>query len=1497
MSSSSSLPAVERRSPKRQKTGVDSRYLSRNEDGRNENGAGVLEPMLKPRAYQEEMLAESLRQNIIIAMDTGSGKTQIAILRIREELARCPKHKLVWFTVPTVALAQQQYDVISKQLPAFQTRMLSGADDLDHWSTQKIWDDILHNIRIVVSTPQVLLDALEHGFVTLKRIALLVFDEGELDEPRNTTVPLRIVWLTSIPPAHHCQRSAPANRIMQQHYHEHLQRFGFTEDLPHILGLTASPVTKSKDLETIEKNLNAVCKTPKRYREEMLRFVHRPELCRVVVQGNTHEYSLTVKGLSKVPDGLDLNADPLVKRYKNRTDPKSSMKLSKAITTGKTPCSSQLRTFANRAQVIHDELGPWAADAFAAKCIDRHASKHRNNYDSYMSDWNMDDAKYISGALSKVPVASADHAWNSEPGLISEKVEKLIDLLQAESSPDFTGIIFAQQRATVLMLARLLSLHPSTRDKFRIGPFVGGSDNRTSNIYELNDLRSQKDTTDDLRTGKKNLVIATSVLEEGIDVSACHLVVCFDRLTNLRSFIQRRGRARKQGSKFVIFMDETDQESLKKWTEMEKVMKDMYADEMRDLAHIQEREAIEEFSNASFRIESTEALLNFDNARPYLEHFCDTLSCDFTDSRPDFIVYEDETGMFSAKVILPNVLDPRLREFHSSSAWLTEKMAQRDAAFQAYLKLHEAGMVNENLLPVHTRREDRSTEDMEKRSSFACTNPWYRIATLWQDAASLHQSIIEVTSGSSAVLPQMRVVLPVAVPCEMSFKLFWNAETTYTVRLTPECRSSFPADLTALAVEATHILLSSVFSSRMDSDRRDYGCLFFPDACRTTESIQDWCDSVRGTIPAHDIEFYDSTRLQTVGLVRRLDKQTRPWVPEMCLWKSPELEDSYAANGEHDMQVEEPELLHVEGTVLPKRTDFLHPVMTSNSDSLPLAHTAKKCRPARDCSVDKLPSKYTRFAVFIPSIIHRLETLLLAEMLATSILAPVRFKNLKLIITAISASSAREDDNYQRIEFLGDSLLSLHTSLQLAATNPLWHEGLLSTAKDRVVSNARLSRAAIETGLNKFIVSKVFTGIKWRPSYNKDLIEQHDKDVPERDLSTKTLADVVEALVGAATIDGGKQKATECLRVFLPEVRWLPFAERVNLLYEIAPEIDESAPSDMLSDIEKLIGYTFTKKSLLVEAFTHPSSTGTTRSYQRLEFMGDAILDHIIAQVLYDAPRELPHYHMHLIRSALSNANYLAFLCLNTSMEELRGEIAAPSKVSNHNHRQKTEVRTTVTTQTIYLWQFMRHSAAWDIIDAQQQAFTQYIALRDDIHAALNYASTFPWALLSRLSAQKFFSDLIESLVAAIFLDSQGSVELCTAFLDRIGLSKTLNRLISEEGIDAMHPKERLGVEAGTLKVNYVTNPVNGGNGTGDEDEDEDEEGEAKARCFRCEVFIGGERIAESVGGRSKTEAHTLAAEAALEVFRGRKSLVDQAAVEQEEDMVDAVIDDVIVMA
>jgi hypothetical protein len=147
--------------------------------------------------------------------------------------------KLVWFLAPTVTLCEQQYEVFKFNLPGYGIQLLSGKDNVDHWTEQAVWDGVLLNVRIVLSTHQVLLDALTHGFVRMNKLALLIFDEGLyfLCLECNLSRANRDL-------AHHCTQSHPANRIMSGFY---MPRPGKNVDqLPKILGLSASPVQKAK---------------------------------------------------------------------------------------------------------------------------------------------------------------------------------------------------------------------------------------------------------------------------------------------------------------------------------------------------------------------------------------------------------------------------------------------------------------------------------------------------------------------------------------------------------------------------------------------------------------------------------------------------------------------------------------------------------------------------------------------------------------------------------------------------------------------------------------------------------------------------------------------------------------------------------------------------------------------------------------------------------------------------------------------------------------------------------------------------------------------------------------------------------------------------------------------------------------------------------------------------------------------------------------------------
>lgn len=164
---------------------------------------------------------------------------------------------------------------------------------------------------------------------------------------------------------------------------------------------------------------------------------------------------------------------------------------------------------------------------------------------------------------------------------------------QGSGAASFSGLIFVRTRADVAVLSQLLSFHSPA---FAVSTFVGASSfsGRKNTIGELADIKNQKDTLDDLRYGRKNLIVTTNALEEGIDVSRCSVVICFDKPPNLKSFIQRRGRARKSNSKYVLMFENGPESGVVySWTALEAEMRKLYEDDLRQVQELQKLEALE----------------------------------------------------------------------------------------------------------------------------------------------------------------------------------------------------------------------------------------------------------------------------------------------------------------------------------------------------------------------------------------------------------------------------------------------------------------------------------------------------------------------------------------------------------------------------------------------------------------------------------------------------------------------------------------------------------------------------------------------------------------------------------------------------------------------------------------------------------------------------------------------------------------------------------------
>uniref|UniRef100_A0A6P4EHJ9 ribonuclease III n=1 Tax=Drosophila rhopaloa TaxID=1041015 RepID=A0A6P4EHJ9_DRORH len=187
-----------------------------------------------------------------------------------------------------------------------------------------------------------------------------------------------------------------------------------------------------------------------------------------------------------------------------------------------------------------------------------------------------------------------------------------------------------------------------------------------------------------------------------------------------------------------------------------------------------------------------------------------------------------------------------------------------------------------------------------------------------------------------------------------------------------------------------------------------------------------------------------------------------------------------------------------------------------------------------------------------------------------------------------------------------------------------------------------------------------------------NLVSQHS--IPD-----KSIADCVEALIGAYLIECGPRGAL--LFMAWLGVRVLPFTRQLEAaneeeripgstrpnaakmvtvygewptprspLLHFAPNATEEL-DQLLSgfeEFEESLGYQFRDRSYLLQAMTHASYTPNrlTDCYQRLEFLGDAVLDYLITRHLYEDPRQHSPGALTDLRSALVNNTIFASLAV-----------------------------------------------------------------------------------------------------------------------------------------------------------------------------------------------------------------------------------------------------------
>ncbi|THU52369.1 hypothetical protein C4D60_Mb10t03280 [Musa balbisiana] len=357
-----------------------------------------------------------------------------------------------------------------------------------------------------------------------------------------------------------------------------------------------------------------------------------------------------------------------------------------------------------------------------------------------------------------------------------------------------------------------------------------------------------------------------------------------------------------------------------------------------------------------------------------------------------------------------------------------------------------------------------------------------------------------------------------------------------------------------------------------------------------------------------------------------------------------------------------------EGNFVPKR---------SNGKNVSLNHVHMPPELLVDIDV---PYEVLKSFYLLPSLMYRVESL----MLACQLRKEISFCSSNpipsfLILEAITTLRCCEDFSMERLELLGDSVLKYAVSCSLFLKFPGKHEGKLSSDRIKIIRNATLHSLGTKRGIQGYIRDAAFEPRRWvAPGHisihrvpckcglndnevpniildtisDKSIVIGKACDRGHRWLCSKTISDCVEALIGAYYVGGGLPAALAFIKWLGIDTEFEPDmveeAIRTASGWTYLPKIHE------IETLESKIGYKFTVKGLLLESITHASQQelGVFFCYQRLEFLGDSVLDLLITWHLFQRHKDIDPGELTDLRSASVNNENFAQVAVRHKLQQ-----------------------------------------------------------------------------------------------------------------------------------------------------------------------------------------------------------------------------------------------------
>jgi ERCC4-related helicase len=480
------------------------------------------------RSYQKNIADSAQRRNTMVILPTALGKTVISLLVCADMLYNY-RDKRILVMAPTRPLVSQHMKYFSSVLKISEENIASVTGKILPYARRAVWDRT--DIRLMFATPEVVKNDLEEGRLNLKDFGLLVFDE-----------------------AHRAMKEYAYTSIAKEYIKQ--------SSCPYILAMTASPGAERKRIQEVCNNLFI---EHIEYRSEddpdvkpyvnaidvKWEWLNLPEEFRYIVSILRSMLEEKIKWL--IRNGLLLRGikwifkKDLIElgealRYKLEL----TMEEQRGLLYIAILNQSSALTLMYCVELIESQ-GSYSLKAF----LDRIDEDGSNAHTFLLKDPRMMEIKtLVEGIVKEHPKIL--HLLQLIKDHHQHHGHHLSSINNARNSPNLKSkiLVFTQYRDTAKHIVEVLE-----KNDIKTSRFVGQAKRIGDEGMKQDE---QAEVLESFRNSDFDVLVATSIAEEGLDIPEVDLVIFYEPISSEIRYIQRRGRAGRKTSGSVIILATKD---------------------------------------------------------------------------------------------------------------------------------------------------------------------------------------------------------------------------------------------------------------------------------------------------------------------------------------------------------------------------------------------------------------------------------------------------------------------------------------------------------------------------------------------------------------------------------------------------------------------------------------------------------------------------------------------------------------------------------------------------------------------------------------------------------------------------------------------------------------------------------------------------------------------------------------------------------------------------